>query len=187
MPPIRTSKSTCNRVILYTKFEFFGTIMTSPCTRCELHQLECRVVEGTNRCGCCVKAGTKCDVYGPSVADWEALEREEQRLETERRETLSKLRRLDTQQRSLRNRAGAMLRRGLKTLDELDAVEENERLENERMEKEKSDAAAVVASTDSPFFDVLDPSLSMLSDVDLEALLADMGTSGEMPVVSQGS
>lgn len=80
-----------------------------------------------------------------------------------------------------------MIAAGLNSLDELDALEENKRLENERVEKEKSGAAAAVASTVSPSFDFLDPLLPVLSDAELEALLVDVGTSGEMPPTSQGS
>ncbi|CCD50684.1 hypothetical protein BofuT4_P087470.1 [Botrytis cinerea T4] len=63
---------------------------------------------------------------------------------------------------------------------------EKEKLEKERAEKET--AIAVTMSTPSgSSFGFFDPLLPLLSDAELEALLADVGTSGGMPVVSQGS
>lgn len=64
---------------------------------------------------------------GPEHPDWVKLEREEERLDREEEETLSKLLRLRKQKRLIRTRGKDMLRRGLKTLDELDAAEEAER------------------------------------------------------------
>ncbi|OBT70528.1 hypothetical protein VF21_10439, partial [Pseudogymnoascus sp. 05NY08] len=63
---------------------------------------------------------------GPEHPDWVKLEREEDRLDREEEETLSKLLRLRKQKRLIRTRGKDMLRRGLKTLDELDAAEEAE-------------------------------------------------------------
>ena len=81
-----------------------------------------------------------------------------------------------------------MADRGLKYLDELDALEEKERLENERGEKEKEMASASVAgpSDDSFAFDSsLDPSI--LASMDSPSFWANSGISGEMPPTSQGS
>ncbi|KAF7867237.1 hypothetical protein EAF04_005320 [Stromatinia cepivora] len=178
MPPVRTAKSTNNRVLLYQRIKESGLIM-SPCSRCAARGLECRVLEDSRRCGECIRANGsgKCDVFGPSASDWEALDREERRIEQELREALSKQLRLLTQQRSLRSRAGEMLRRGLKTLDELDEAEEKERLEKERMEKEKSDSAlSAPAEASSNVLDDFDPS-SFLSPSD--TFWGNLGVDGE--------
>src|SRR5208282_6218452 len=77
----------------------------------------------------------KCDVAGPSAAEWQALEREEKRLQTEKEEafaslaaSMAKLQRVEKTQRLLKTRAGEMLRRRLKTMDELDAAKAPKRL-----------------------------------------------------------
>ena len=73
---------------------------------------------------------------GIPQSDWSALEREEQRIRREKKETLAKLLRLERQEEFLRERGMKMLRRGLKTLDELDEVEEKERKEREETERQ---------------------------------------------------
>lgn len=103
-------------------------IEMSPCSFCERNDKKCIVVgEGSTRCSECARSGKKCDVEGIPVDDWESLEREEQRIENEREVTLARLLRLDKQQQFLKRRGREMLKRGLKTLDELDAEEERER------------------------------------------------------------
>jgi hypothetical protein len=99
-----------------------------PCSFCKRNDKKCIVSgEGSTRCSECAQGGKKCDVEGLPVNDWESLEREEQRIEHEREATLAKLLRLDKQQRFLKRQGREMLKRGLKSLDELDAAEEKER------------------------------------------------------------
>jgi hypothetical protein len=99
------------------------------------------------------------------VRDWDALEREEERIRVARREavellarTSAKLARLDKQQEFLRRRGRDMLRRGLKTMDELDEVEEKEKTEAaQRASAEAAQAAenerqAVIDSLLDPCF-----------------------------------
>ena len=124
----------------------------SPCSLCSKHDRKCIVSDDGSRCSECTRRGKKCDAKGPSLADWEALDREENRLRREREETstllmesvtktsallmesvtkvqeaAAKLQRLEKTQRLWKTRAKEMLRRGLKTMDELDAAEEAER------------------------------------------------------------
>lgn len=100
------------------------------------------------------------------------MEREERRLDDERRETLAKLLRLDLQQRSLRTRGREMLRRGLKSLDELDAAEEAERV---------ATAKITVPTGDFDFPEIpLDP-------VEAEAFWASLDSGGEKLQASQSS
>lgn len=140
MPPTR-SKKTTQRIELYKHIETQGLEM-SPCSRCAKYDKKCLVAPGSSRCSECVKIGGRntCDVHGPSPAEWEKLDREEKKLaatwEAAQREQLAlferlaeqqaKLLRLDKQRTMFRTRAAEMLRRGLKTLEELDAVEEAE-------------------------------------------------------------
>jgi hypothetical protein len=121
----------------------------------------------------------KCDVSGPSAGEWSRLEREEKKLNEDWSSTQSeimslqqrllemqsKLMRLDKQREMFRSRAAEMFRRGLKSLEELDALEEEERL-----------ASSTPAPEPSSFGDeslFLDPSL----DPVLSAARADFDPS----------
>jgi hypothetical protein len=156
---------------LADKIQRTGIEMPS-CSRCERQGLSCVVASDTTRCGECVRSKSKCDVAGPSLSDWYSLEREEKRLEEEEKATLAKLLRLHTQKASLRSRGREMLRRGLKSLDELDAAEE----------AEKVAAAAIPLPTgDFEFPEIpLDP-------VEAAAFWASLDTGGEKLQASQGS
>ncbi|KFX93185.1 hypothetical protein O988_06947 [Pseudogymnoascus sp. VKM F-3808] len=141
MPPDRTRKSnearkTAERKVLARRTEI-EVVEMLPCTHCQTHGRKCVVSpdEGKSRCSECVWRGIKCDVEGIPVRDWAALEREEERIRSARQAavelmaiTSARLARLEKQQEFLRKRGLEMLRRGLLTLDELDTVEEAERL-----------------------------------------------------------
>ena len=145
MPPVRTSKHK-ERNLLADKIDTRGTEM-SPCSSCKKHNRTCVVLnEQSKRCGECVRRGYRCDVIGPSDGDWKVLDREEQRLAFETRITreavataMAKLNRLELQRDLLKKRGSEMLRRGLQTLDELDAVEQKEKEELEREERERDE------------------------------------------------
>ena len=148
MPPVQARKFK-EREELHKRIEHHGIEM-SPCSYCLKHNKKCIVSDSSTRCGECARFGKKCDVAGPSAAEWQALEREEKRLQTEKEEafaslaaSMAKLQRVEKTQRLLKTRAGEMLRRGLKTMDELDAAEEAER----------ASAPALVSPSGSP----LDP------------------------------
>lgn len=137
-----TSLPTRNRLALYNRIKSSGILM-APCTRCRSNELECRVVPGYSRCAECVRRGgsVKCDVHGPSEAEWLKLEKEEAKLNnewSESRDALiqlqarlleaqSKMLRLDKQREMFRSRAAEMLRRGLNSFAELETEEEKER------------------------------------------------------------
>lgn len=106
------------------------------CSRCAENGLRCRVLAGHSRCGECAKVGgrIKCDVRGPSLSQLKKLEQDEKKMNKEWQETQTqllelqaRLLRLDKMRSAFRERAGEMLRRGLESLEELDAVEEEER------------------------------------------------------------
>jgi adenine-specific DNA glycosylase len=149
----------------------------SPCSLCEKTNRTCLVSEGSSRCSECVRRGQKYDVEGIPAGDWLSLEREEERLNAEEAKatatmikTLARLARLQKQKRLLRSRARDMLRRGLKTLDELDEAEEKERLEAE------AQAQLDVA--------MRNPTSDLFSDLGLDPddpFWATLGFVGEMP------
>ncbi|RAL60112.1 hypothetical protein DID88_000737 [Monilinia fructigena] len=108
----------------------------------------------------------------------ELLRLEEEKAFAQSQEINARILRLRKQQEFLHKREKEMIRRDLRTLEELDLAEENERLEKEKLEKERAEketATAVTASTPSgSSFGFFDPSLPLLSEAELEALLADV-------------
>ena len=188
------------QILLAQAIESSGVEMI-PCSRCRLDGYRCvkdLSRSDRSRCSECVRARSSCDAEFPLSEDWDrevpregdwrALDRQEERLRSEEEEAMAKILRLRKQQKLLRERRQRMADRGLKYLDELDALEEKERLENERGEKEKEMASASVAgpSDDSFAFDSsLDPSI--LASMDSPSFWVNSGISGEMPPTSQGS
>ena len=150
----------------------------APCSRCEQRGFTCLVAKDSSRCSRCINAGgsVKCDVHGPSEESWRSLERAEKKLDDEwiaTQERLlalqSKLLRLDKQRQMFRKRAAEMLRRGLKSLDELDAAEEAERLAAERPPVVK-DTPPLTEPYEPGSFGEMDPAV-------IEALSADFDPS----------
>ena len=130
-----------------------------PCSRCEKKELKCIVSDDSKRCNECVRTNARCDAGGPSAVEWEKLEREERRLQEEEEEAMAKILRLRKQQRLFRSRAKDMLRRGLKTMDELDEAEEKERKEAEAKEPAPSTTnPSAHDATSSDLFSALSPS-----------------------------
>jgi hypothetical protein len=134
----------------------------------------------------------KCDALQVSVDDLQSLRLEEERLKFERDTAfeaamagLERVRELERRQGELRERGMEMLRRGLKTLDELDAAEEKEREEKENAERQveayqESTPIASFPELDPSFFD-MDPSLL---DHELRVVL---GFDGGTPPQAQSS
>jgi hypothetical protein len=117
------------------------------CSGCEKRNLKCIVSdkENSGRCSECVLRKAKCDAKGIPVSEWRALELETDRLERESEaamravcENIACLERLEKQKRFLKSKGKDMVCRGLKTLDELEEVEEKER----QMEAERAAAVA---------------------------------------------
>ena len=109
-------------------------ISMSPCLNCARDDRTCIVAPGYRRCSECARRNSKCDACAPSAAEWEKLRKEEERLEAEEeaaaaqeQEAYARRMRLRKQQKALKTRGAEMLRRGLHSLDELDAAEERER------------------------------------------------------------
>lgn len=169
MSPTRHLRKTNNRLNLYSRVRDNGIIMPS-CSRClnSSPRLHCLVSSDSDRCAECIRAGgnVSCDVWGPSKGDWERLRRSEEKISTESDIALSeqqrllaqlaevsaRLVRLEKHKKMFRSRAADMLQRGLKSLDELDAVEAKEREETERERQAQEPPAS---SSDIPMVDPL--------------------------------
>lgn len=152
MPPERSRKYR-ERLVLAQQIELSGIEMPD-CTNCASHHRRCVVSSQSTRCAECVRRGVRCDVGVPSVGDWAAIEREEARLkklEDEAMEAIMRLPRIQKQKEFLRKRAAEMLRRGLKTLDELDAADAADK---ERLEQEEAARALVSGVLEDPAFSV---------------------------------
>jgi hypothetical protein len=120
------------RQTLALNIELLGFEMPS-CSTCERSGRKCIVAdEKSSRCSECVRQGKSCDVEGPSMSDWAALDRQEEKLDEEEEAAHAKIIRIKKQKRLLRARRKEMVRRGLRTLDELDALESKEKAETEQ-------------------------------------------------------
>ncbi|KAK4170587.1 hypothetical protein QBC36DRAFT_305832 [Triangularia setosa] len=101
-----------------------------PCSRCwrAKPQGRCIMKEGSNRCSNCVRLGKSCD--GPNVADSLIKNLSEQKKIDEEiaakenllAETLNSLTRLRKQRESMRDWGAELFRRGMESLDEVDAL-----------------------------------------------------------------
>lgn len=182
MPADRSRKDK-ERDALYHRILNHGVILDNmnSCSNCVRRNRTCVSSPDSSKCAECVRRKINCDQQGPSLGDWVKLDREEERLDREEEETLSKLLRLRRQKKLLRTRGKDMLRRGLKSLDELDAVEEAERL---AQQSQPSDPVPPI-SEDSPFLETssLDPAaFSNLPDSFWEGLgLAPLDASPAAP------
>jgi hypothetical protein len=163
--------------ILLTGFEMF------PCSNCERNSRHCVASseEGSARCSECARRGIKCDVEGIPIGDWDALNREEIHLKNERdaafrsaMESLARMERLEKQQEFLKRKGKDMLRRGLKTMDELDEAEEKERQEKENSER------TIPTDPADPF--ALDPALVLD-----QSFWVELGFVNGIPPASQGN
>lgn len=135
------------------------------CSNCVRRNVTCVSSPNDSRkCAECVWRRLKCDCMGPEHPDWVKLEKEEERLDREEEETLAKLIRLRKQKRLIRTRGKDMLRRGLKTLDELDAAEEAERVATEVVQ------AVEDATTQRPSAFFLGPSTSSVPNFAFDPL-----------------
>ena len=98
--------------------------------------------------------------------------------------------RLNTQREMFRKRVAEMLRRGLKSLDELDATEEAERLALEREASTTEEETPPTDTFDSDFLTSLDPSVavSLYSDFNpSDPFWAGLGFGGRTPRAAQGT
>jgi len=194
--------------ILSKRIRIQGFEMSDKCSYCEKHEFACVASSCSGRCAECVAQRRKCDLSGPSPEEWESVAREETRirrekeriraekralatarreLETRQREMEAKLLRLerleevnDEKEDILKVRAAKMLRLGLKSFDELDALEETEKREAARVAIEATAEGEPSAFSLTPgvIFDFLSLSASFWEFLD---------AGGETPQATQGS
>jgi len=115
----------------------------SPCNRCRPSGLVCKVSRDSKRCGNCVRRGyTDCDAKVISGDAFDRVDRERARLDEawnkerdrlraaalEQRQALEKMERLERLRSFLDKREGEMIRRGVDSVEELEAIETEERL-----------------------------------------------------------
>lgn len=98
-----------------------------------------------------VRHGKECGVQAktPSLSEWCSIDRSMGKLQQEEEEAMAKILRLRRQQAMLRRRRDEMIKRGLCSLDELDAVEEEERQEREKNQAKEINSVRI-PSTDEP-------------------------------------
>ncbi|PNP60895.1 hypothetical protein FNYG_14371 [Fusarium nygamai] len=113
-----------------------------PCSYCSSQRppLQCRMREGNTVCGECTRRGRPCDGNGVSLSEADRLVQAKRRIEVEEEATeeelldlqrqmnerLSRLMRLRRQKRQIQTKGTKMLERGLQSMDELEAVEQQE-------------------------------------------------------------
>ncbi|KAM0301109.1 hypothetical protein ACHAO8_011628 [Botrytis cinerea] len=186
---INQSASSRDTTRLSQHIERTGT-ECEPCDCCSRAERLCIVnTDLSLRCAGCVYSKKGRYRAGPAMPTiYESIEQQQERLRQQEEEAMAKILRLRKQQEFLRNREKEMIRRDLRTLEELDLAEENERLEKEKLEKERAKKETATAVTTSipngSSFGFFDPSLPLLSEAELKALLTNVNTSGGMPVVS---
>lgn len=170
--PERSTKTT-SRVNLYARV-LNTSVEMIPCSACEKRENKCVASEGNSkRCALCVRLGlSRCDMGGPVPSDWESLDISKERVEKEwdeaerkqnalfekQKELQAHFKRLQAQRNFLRRREAEMLRRGLASLDELDAAEEEERLAAERSQPEGE--ASALADSAVPLDPPMDSALA---------------------------
>lgn len=142
----------------------------------------------SNRCGRCVKLGETCDVAGPSEKEWDRVESEQTRLRNEEdkafeeetaaykraHEMYAKRMRLRKQGELLKRREGDMLRRGLKNVEELEALDKSER-QGSITSPSTADFSSSAAAESLPSTESF-PWSAFLADEFDETLLASSGS-----------
>jgi hypothetical protein len=95
------SKKYKERLDLALLIEYSGILMPTYSLYESNHRSYIVASESSSRCNECVRRGRKCDVKGPSSSDMSAVLREQQRLDAEEEEAMSKILRLRKQKRFL--------------------------------------------------------------------------------------
>jgi hypothetical protein len=145
-----------------------------PCSNCVRHNRIYVSSSNSDRYAEYVRRSIKYDQGSFDLSSFNAIQKEEERLEREEEEAMTKILCLYKQRRSLKTCACKLLRRGLKSLDKLDAVEAKEKEEKEAQERT---AVNSVALADSSW-------LEPLSDKQLNQLFLDFpeGTAELQPL-----
>lgn len=148
-----------------------------------------------SRCSECVRTGRpKCDGKPEFLDGWEALARQEEKLEQEEEEAMAKILRLRKQKKFIQRRRHDMMARGLRSLEELDTAEEKEKeLEKEREEEARRkepqrELLVTESSALDPGHSGLDPSFDPFQVYPPDdPFWQDLGFGGGTPQASQGT
>jgi hypothetical protein len=117
-----------------------------PCSNCIRRNCTCFSSGDSDRCAEYVRRGIKYNQGGFDLSGFNAIQKEEERLEHEEEEAIAKILCLRKQYKSLKVRARELLRRSLKSLDELDKVEAKEKEEKEAQERAAVNSDALASS-----------------------------------------
>jgi predicted ribosome quality control (RQC) complex YloA/Tae2 family protein len=136
------SQSSRQRKLLAEKIEKKGVVFM-PCNHCLKDEQPCVVSRTSRKCSHCVRHGfLDCDAKEITAADFDRLELEKERLRNEIRSerkrlqaaaleqqsALAKIIRLERLQEVTEEREGELLRRGVHNIEELEKLEEAERI-----------------------------------------------------------
>jgi hypothetical protein len=145
-----------------------------PCSNCVRRNCTCVSSGDSERYTECIRCSIKYNQGSFDLSSFNAIQKEEERLEYKEEEAIAKILRLYRQYKSLKTHACKLLHCSLKSLDKLDKVEAKE-----KEEKEAQEHAAVnsVALPDSSW-------LEPLSEEQLNQLLLDFpeGTAELQPL-----
>ncbi len=201
-PPLESERARKDRerLRLACAIESLGDSM-DPCSLCIRQKRKCVVdARRSSKCSECIRSGVSCDVRIPLAAawdrevpresDWESIAKQKTHLEEQEEEAMAKILRLRKQKRFLEQRELEMSRRGLRYLEELDAAEEQERLNKETAEKLSEQTAPEPSSSAFPTSDSFFPasgSTPFDPSVLDPTLWADLGFVDETPPRAQSS
>lgn len=109
------------------------------CSYCERNRRKCVASDNDSaQCSECVRQGGCCDIEALAANDFLSVLLGQELLALLRKETLTKLLRLDKQQKLNSKMAHELIRCSLKTIDELEEAEEKERQEAGQHVRSKS-------------------------------------------------
>ena len=171
----------------------------SPCQLCIRTKARCVVSkDDSSRCYECYRLKkSRCDFTAklPSASDWASIDKQRARLRQERKEALSKAQeamakvmRISVLEGALDDRERKMVSLGLKTLDELDKVEEEEKATiaaNEAAVQSLSEASDFVADPTLDPHAFLDLPESFWANIAFSSVMVD--NVGGSPGVSQSN
>lgn len=179
------------RLSLFVAMSSSAAERSPGCSACTRRKTACRVSElDSTRCQECVGRGlAKCDVFGLSASDMQALvhqdsklEAEIEEIEEERRALDEKIQRLRKQRKMWREKLARAIERGLKSVEELDREEEEER----RRATEIAPGSSDPPTSSDDFMNEWD---GTFPEVDLDpSVLAQFGlVDGRIPALPSGS
>lgn len=118
--------STVRRRLLVDYTDTVGFAMPIDCSRCKRLRLsDCKAADRSLSCQNCLGAGASgCNIFGEPTSVLQGILEEKRRLDQEKKETLSKLLRLEAQSRALEAKAGEAFGREMALLREEEGAAE---------------------------------------------------------------